>query len=262
MHSSVRARLRVIPNSPPLSSSSADDDDPDVNATHPVSPGAVIGFFTYESNTQESDIEILTSDPVDRIRYSNQPDYDAKTGNTVPGASTDYLIQDSSDDGNSKVWTDWLIHRLDWFPGVSQWWIDDQLVLNKTINVPKRPSGVILNVWSDGGEWSGNMSVGEEVRVGVEWIEMVFNVSGRVEGPSSSRKRWTERLGLGLLGKRKERKCKVGCWVDAPQVVVAGEPVVAFNDTVTGGAGRLGVQGRGGGLGVVYGFFLILGLLD
>ncbi|RMD42734.1 hypothetical protein DV735_g2450, partial [Chaetothyriales sp. CBS 134920] len=175
-HSSIRARLRVIPNKllPQPKSTSEHDDD---NSTHPVAPGAVLGFFTFESNTEESDIEILTSDPTDRLRYSNQPDYDPKKGNSIPGTSTDYLMQDG------RVWTDWLVHRLDWFPGVSQWWIDDDMVLNKTIHVPRKPSGMILNLWSDGGQWSGNMTVGDQVVVGVEWIEMVFNISASRHQP-------------------------------------------------------------------------------
>ncbi|RMZ87168.1 hypothetical protein DV736_g5596, partial [Chaetothyriales sp. CBS 134916] len=205
MHSSIRARLRVIPN---------------------VAPGAVCGFFTFESNTEESDIEILTADPIDRLRYSNQPDYDPKTGDSVQGASTDYLMQDG------RVWTSWLVYRLDWFPGVSQWWIDDDLVLNKTIHVPRKPSGMILNLWSDGGEWSGNMSVGDQVVVGVEWIEMVFNISGGVNGPGHRKSL------MDGLWKRKSKSCEVGCWVDTPQSTVPGQPVVAFDNTQVDSAAR------------------------
>ncbi|RMZ76024.1 hypothetical protein DV738_g5149, partial [Chaetothyriales sp. CBS 135597] len=224
-HSSIRARLRVIPNNllPKSDKTSEQGDD---NSTHPVAPGAVLGFFTFESNTEESDIEILTSDPIDRLRYSNQPDYDPKKGNSIAGASTDYLMQDG------KVWTDWLVHRLDWFPGVSQWWIDDDMVLNKTIHVPKKPSGMILNLWSDGGQWSGNMSVGDQVVVGVEWIEMVFNISGGVNGPGHRRSL------MDGLWKRKSKSCQVGCWVDAPESTVPGQPAVAFNNTQVGGAAR------------------------
>jgi hypothetical protein len=222
MHTSIRVRLRVIPNDlleDPIT------DNPDINSSHPVAPGAVVGFFTFESNTEESDIEILTSDPTNRIHYSNQPDYDAKTGDTVPGASTDATLP------SGKTWTEWANHRLDWYPGISQWWMDDQLLLTKTINVPKKPSGMILNLWSDGGEWSGNMTVGDQVEVGVEWIEMIFNVSGSVNGPS---KRWTEGL-----WKRKEKHCKVACWVDGPQATEAGTPVVAWNNTASGAASTI-----------------------
>lgn len=35
--------------------------------------GAVAGLFTYEDGQNESDIEILTRDDPNEIRYSNQP---------------------------------------------------------------------------------------------------------------------------------------------------------------------------------------------
>lgn len=185
-----------------------------VNTSHPVAPGAVLGFFTFESNTQESDIEILTSDPITNIRFSNQPDYDAKTGNTVPGASSDIVLP------NGAVWTDWHDYRLDWYDGVSRWYVDGEFVLEKTLNVPTEPSGLVLNLWSDGGEWSGNMSVGSEVVAGFEWIEMAFNISGGINGPSKRHNH--------------HQVCDVGCDIDGVQDI--GFPVVAFN--VTGNNGE------------------------
>lgn len=211
LHSSIRARIRLIPT---FSNNSQYVQEPDigtfsgVNTSHPIAPGAVLGFFTFESNTQESDIEILTSDPTTNIRFSNQPDFDEKTGNTVPGASSDVLLP------NGGVWTDWHDYRLDWYDGVSRWYIDGEFVLEKTLNVPTEPSGLILNLWSDGGEWSGNMSVGAEVVAGFEWIEVAFNISGSANGPQ---KRHSQQL------------CHIGCNVDGVQDV--GFPVVAFNST-------------------------------
>lgn len=217
LHSSIRARMRIIPT---YSNASQTVEEPDidtfggVNTSHPVAPGAVLGFFTFESNTQESDIEILTSDPTTNIRFSNQPDWDSKTGNSVPGASSDVAMP------NGIVWTDWHDYRLDWYHGVSRWYIDGELVLEKTINVPTKPSGLILNLWSDGGEWSGNMSVGAEVVAGFEWIEMAFNISGNINGPS---KRHTH-----------QTVCDIGCNVDGVQDI--GFPMMAFNVTGDNGA--------------------------
>jgi hypothetical protein len=76
LHASIRTRMRVIPNG--LSNSSAPSAGPRVlsdldsgsNSSHAVDGGAVIGVFTYQSDTQESDIEILTQDSTDQIRYS------------------------------------------------------------------------------------------------------------------------------------------------------------------------------------------------
>lgn len=226
LHGSFRARMRVVPNfanqsAPFVNNGVSTATVPGINGSHPVAPGAVLGFFTYLSDTQESDIEILTRDPTTHIRYSNQPDYDAKTGNTVPGASTDAIMP------NGIVWTDWHDHRLDWYEGISRWYVDDILVLEKKLNVPTKPSGLVLNLWSDGGEWSGNMSVGSQVVAGVQWIEMAFNISGKNPGKRSGSK-----------------SRNVGCTID--KVNTTGFPQVAFNATGNIG-GRLTV---GDGIGV------------
>lgn len=212
LHGSFRARMRVIPNFDNASSPFVDNgvstaNIPGINASHPVAPGGCLGFFTYHSDTEESDIEILTLDPLTDIRYSNQPDYDAQTGNTIPGASTDAVMP------NNIIWTDWHDHRVDWFDGMSRWYVDDQLVLEKTFHVPTKPSSVVLNLWSDGGNWSGNMTVGSQIVAGVQWIEMAFNTSGK--NPM----------------KRDSGSCNIGCTID--NVTTTGSPEVAFNATIS-----------------------------
>ena len=246
-YSSIRTRLRVIPNHIlPDGSTSDNATDSDetamgINTTHPVSPGAVAGFFTYYSPTCESDTEILTSDVVSHIRYSNQPDYNVSTNTVIDGASTDAALSLSP----AADWTQWLDHRLDWDRAMSRWWVDDVVVLNKTLNVPQEPSALILNLWSDGGTWSGNMSVGSQVRVGVEWIDMVFNVSGPVGGPPppSAVKGRTKREEHGTVEARgaNEHMCQVACRVDGVERV--GFREVAFNATSGGG-----VMVRDGGM--------------
>jgi hypothetical protein len=242
LHSSIRARMRFIPNnllssSPTLGSSN----DTTLNSSHPVSAGAVAGLFTYYSSTAESDIEILTRDPTDMIRYSNQPDYDAHTDSAIPGASTQSTLPPP------KAYTDWIDHRIDWLDGVSRWYVDDELVLEKQMNVPKEASGLILNLWGDGGEWSGNMTVGSEVVLGVEWIELVFNTSGKVEGPPQPKETGSSGPGgkdsgsgtskrdvgpsAGLWKRKSQDKCKVACNVDGVKQV--GFPEVAFNGTTS-----------------------------
>lgn len=211
-HSSIRARMRVIPNglpetlAPIANTSAVDNATAGSNSTHPVDPGAVLGLFTYQSDVQESDIEILTLDPITHVRSSNQPDFNVKTG-PVDGASTDMTLPD----GN--IWTEWLDYRLDWFPQISRWYVNGQLQLEKSLNVPKKPSGLILNLWGDGGQWSGNMTVGGQVVAGIEWIEMVFNVSGSLKG-----------------SKQKDHTvCLVGCTVDGVKNI--GFPELAYNAT-------------------------------
>ena len=109
LHSSIRASLRVVPSA---GTPSSYQDVSGANATHPVDPGAVVGLFTYSNDANESDIEILTRDPITRIRYTNQPSDDDED-------STDAALPDST------IWTEWLDHRIDWFSDVSRWYVDD-----------------------------------------------------------------------------------------------------------------------------------------
>jgi len=169
-------------------------------------------MFIYYDDNNESDIEILTSDPSTHIRYSNQPTVD-KGGNLIAAASNDVTLPKDTD------WTAWNEHRIDWLPGQSAWYINGVSVVNMTYGVPKKPSSLTLNVWSDGGIWSGNMSVGDEAYLQVQWVEMVFNTSGPVTGPRGATrgKRW---LGLaGMLEKRKGKGCETVCTVDGVQRV-------------------------------------------
>ncbi|KAI0130531.1 concanavalin A-like lectin/glucanase domain-containing protein [Xylariales sp. AK1849] len=248
MHASIRTRMRVIPNG--LSNSSAPSATERLlenvvtgsNATHPVDQGAVVGFFIYQSDTQESDIELLTQDSIDQIRYSSQPDDNAASDQSVEGASTQATLH------NGMVYTEWIEHRLDWFDGVVRWWADDQLMLNKMVNAPTEPMGLIINVWGNGGSWSGNMSVGGGVTIGIEWIEMVFNTSGPTSGPS---KRY---LSHDILEARDDKRCNIGCSVD--DVENLGYPEVVYDNQAAGMCG-LAIARRI----LVYGIAMVVGLL-
>lgn len=193
MHASLRVKARVVGDK-----------------------GAVAGFFTFYDDNNESDIEILTDDPVDMIRYTNQPSVD-DSGNAIP--------QSSLNPSNLPSWDTWRTHRIDWLAMRSFWYLDGVEVANNTYSVPRKPSGLVMNMWSDGGEWSGNMSVGGSAEYHVQWIELVFNTSGPVEGPGGGgryRKREEE---PAAMEKRKSKGCQVVCRVDG--VKDAGFPEVA-----------------------------------
>jgi hypothetical protein len=190
-HCSLRVRLRVLPSDVVISQPNHTEKqplpnprhhplpNPDnqtslVNGTSPVEvgrppPGACVGIFTYQARNCESDIEILTSDPPHRIRYANQPDYDPVTDMMIPGASSiiDLPIP----------WTTWSTHRLDWFPRVSRWWVDDKPQEANGYQVPNVQSRLVINLWSDGGVWTGDMRVGESIFLGIEYIELAYNRS-------------------------------------------------------------------------------------
>lgn len=43
-------------------------------------------------------------------------------------------------------------------------------------------------MWSDGGVWSGNMTVGQTAYLDVSYVEMVFNTSGPVTGYAGAKR--------------------------------------------------------------------------
>jgi hypothetical protein len=172
--------------------------------------GAVAGFFTYFDDDNESDIEILTNDPTDVIRYTNQPSVD-EDGNQVEASSLER--------NKLPSWDKWQTHRIDWLDKNSYWYLNGDQTAANSYGIPKKPSGLIVNMWSDGGEWSGNMTVGESAEFQIQWIEMAFNTSGPVEGPADK----PQKRGLDTLEKR-EDGCKVVCKID--DVKTMGTPEV------------------------------------
>jgi hypothetical protein len=186
---SLRVRLRILPASISISSPSNVSNDsswqPSIPALNNVPglvansttastgerphPGACVGIFTYHARNCESDIEILTSDPSYRVRYANQPDYDPVTDEMIPGAST---VADLP-----VPWTHWSTHRLDWLNDASRWWVDDSIQDSKTYRVPNLQSRLVINLWSDGSVWTGDMALGDSILLGIEYIELAYNRS-------------------------------------------------------------------------------------
>ncbi|KAL4959670.1 glycoside hydrolase family 16 protein [Aspergillus stella-maris] len=132
--------------------------------------GTCAGIFTYYDDNNESDIEILTRDPTNHIRYTNQPGLDDE-GNEIPGASTDAVM------GGGAVWTDWNDHRLDWTAELSSWYLNGELVHTKTYGIPSVPSTFILNMWGDGGVWTGDMAIGAAAYLDIQSIEVLYNTA-------------------------------------------------------------------------------------
>lgn len=188
-HCSLRVRLRILPASVviPEPSQAKDWPPPDprqhpiwrmnnetglMNKVDPIemgrpAKGACVGIFTYHAHNCEADIEFLTSDPPQRVRYANQPDYDPVTDQTIPGASS---IVDLN-----VPWTTWATHRMDWLPAVSRWWVNDKPQAANAYQVPNLQSRLVINLWSDGGEWTGDMRIGESIYLGIEYIELAYN---------------------------------------------------------------------------------------
>jgi beta-glucanase (GH16 family) len=175
-------------------------------------------MFTYRDDKHESDVEILTRDADDAVRYTNQPATDAKTGDDVPGASVAR--------SGLPAWREWRTHRMDWGEGVTRWFVDGREVAESRYSVSERTEGLVMNVWGDGGSWSGVMPVGGVVGLQVQWVEVLFNTSGEKDGRA--------------LVKRKDRDCKIVCDVDGVSRV--GWPEVRFTAGSVEGRGFRGSQ--------------------
>ena len=135
--------------------------------------------------------------------------------------------------GGNLDWTVWNTYRMDWLPKQTSWYVNGESVANISYQVPKSPSGLILNMWSDGGEWTGNMSTYDEAFLQIQWIEIVYNTSGAYAGIQSR----DEEGMLGVLEKRKGSPgCRTVCSVDK-DVNVTGTPAVLYSTAARGGVG-------------------------
>jgi Glycosyl hydrolases family 16/Chitin recognition protein len=124
--------------------------------------GACASIFTYLDDTNEVDWEFLTKEGNRTFHATNQPGADK-------GATTPVTVPASMGD-----WNDW---QLDWIPGQTQMLFNGQVVNTKTVNVPTTAMPFLINMWSDGGEWSGEMSEGQAAYLDLLSVEMFYNTS-------------------------------------------------------------------------------------
>ncbi|KAN0083044.1 Concanavalin A-like lectin/glucanase domain containing protein [Elaphomyces granulatus] len=136
--------------------------------------GACAAIFTYQNDTQESDIEMFTQDPDNYVHYSNQPSSTGPPNWTpIPGATVNVSMPKSS------KWTDWHIHRLDWTPSRSVFFVDGVQANTTTLQVPvsKPPSQIYVDMWGANSSWVGSMPIGGLANFDIQWIELLFNAS-------------------------------------------------------------------------------------
>jgi hypothetical protein len=218
-------------------------------------------MFTYLSSSpvQEADIEILTSGPRDVVQYTNQPS-NSQSGDILADATRNSSIPGGID------WSTWNTYRVDWSPTQTSWYVNGQSAANISFQVPQDPAGLIVNMWSDGGPWTGNMSIHDAAYLQIQYIEVVYNTSGLYEGSPATTTVWPrdaeptsvnglgrrsgkgtrqahstkgskargKRVDVGMLRRRDASpgECKVVCSVDdGVNASSAGTPVVLCNNT-------------------------------
>jgi len=138
----------------------------------PSTPGVVFGFFTYINDSQEQDIEFLSSDDnyAQRVHYTNQP------GDTA-GATQDVLIPNADFTATGE-------HRIDWLPSQTKYYYTGNVSAEHTISiqVPTTPSEFFLNVWSNGNPgWSRGPPTADAYAT-IKSISLYFNSTLLSEG--------------------------------------------------------------------------------
>lgn len=68
---------------------------------------------------------------------------------------------------------------------MTTWFVDGAFAAQDSYSALNTPSGLVLNMWTHGGIWSGNTSVDWEMQLQIQWVQMVFNVSGSRNGTGS-----------------------------------------------------------------------------
>ena len=213
--------------------------------------GATTALFTYRHadrlrDVQESDLEVLTRDADTIIHYTNQPGVN-DTGDAIEAASNNITLP------GGLRWTDWAEYRLDWTPGNSTWFVNDEQTLQKSFQTPRDDSKITLNAWSDGGKWSGNMTLGESAYLQVQWLEIVYNSTDPAAGKDGGiHKRFVGGFGGRLAGRAEAKNCTAVCSVD--ETPVTGQPVMLW------GAGNGRREMLGGAAGWIP-YVLALGFL-
>ncbi|KAK7749055.1 hypothetical protein SLS62_008450 [Diatrype stigma] len=207
-------------------------------------PGAITAMFTYRGEVggelaavQEADLEVRTLDPPGVVQCTNQPAYtdegvkiDKATRNvTIPGGSSS---SSSSSEGAKRTRQDWAVYRMDWTPRDTTWFIDGAEVASIEFQAPRDPSILMFNSWSDGGNWTGNMTVGAEAYLNLQWIELVYNTTTTAAATAISEKRDEDEGGDNSSNNSNGDSCYNVCSVDETDTV--GTPVL-----LQGGASSL-----------------------
>ena len=223
-------------------------------------------MFTYLASTpvQEADIEILTTGPRNMVQYTNQPSNSA-SGDILAAATVNGTIPGGLD------WSTWNAYRLDWTPTQSSWYVNGQSAANISFQVPRDPAGLIVNMWSDGGPWTGNMSLHDAAFLQIQYIEIVYNTSGSYTGASMKRSTIPraaepthDDLGaVGILERRDSSTpgCKVVCSVDdSVNASGIGTPVILYNNTGSAPSFRQSRTWSGWAPGLLVGALVAFGL--
>ncbi|KAI9726876.1 MAG: hypothetical protein M1834_001461 [Cirrosporium novae-zelandiae] len=127
--------------------------------------GTCHGFFFYKSDSQETDIEILTAHLNQGVYYTNEARH---------GGDSTYKTKALPSDATTTTHE----YRVDWVPGKTMFYLDGVPQVTLTENVPNVAGSWIWNNWSNGNsEWSAGPPRSDSI-LHISKIEMYFNRTG------------------------------------------------------------------------------------
>lgn len=127
-----------------------------------LSPGSVSGFFFYANDTQEIDIEVQTKMNNQTVHFANQPDENAYTylpNNGVVGQIHNY--------------------RFDWLENETRFYLDSVPAGSFSEEVPVVNGTINLNMWGNGGPFSGPQTPTTDNVMSISNISLYFNSSSK-----------------------------------------------------------------------------------
>ncbi|KAJ3980146.1 concanavalin A-like lectin/glucanase domain-containing protein [Lentinula detonsa] len=150
-----------------------------MRAVVPTVPGVVFGFFSYKSDTQEQDIEFLSSDSdyYQHVYYTDQPG----TVNGVVDANAHKDVEI-----NGADFTAFGEHRFDWLQTSTNYYYNSALEATITKNVPTQGSEIVLNVWSNGDPAFSKGPPTSNAIATVQYVNLYFNSTSLSEADFDS----------------------------------------------------------------------------
>ncbi|RPD62413.1 concanavalin A-like lectin/glucanase [Lentinus tigrinus ALCF2SS1-7] len=135
--------------------------------------GVCHGFYTYESDSQESDIEILTSHLYsgnDAVNPGLQLTNQAINGNSSDNTRKAIAYPSDPTSGEHE-------YKLQWSSGLTEFFFDGSMVASIDTNVPTAPSAFLWNSWSGGNpNWTEGPPT-EDAILRISKIELDYETS-------------------------------------------------------------------------------------
>jgi hypothetical protein len=128
------------------------------------SAGSVSGFFFYANDTQEIDIEIQSKMSNKTVHLGNQP------------TQSTYIFLP-----NNGVVTELHDYRFDWLAGQTNFYLDSVSAGSFSEDVPVVNGRIDLNMWGNGGTFSGPATPTTDNVMSISKIALYFNTSSQTD---------------------------------------------------------------------------------